>query len=624
MTLADLPVLNPSSPGREAKRAAVVAVLFAAFGVLYALARATAGAPSAPSPSDPVFGFAYPRGWGVVPAAWSGAALWPTRLAAADVGQMLAVCAVVILAVGLVVVMHPDILQRQGPQYVSPARRIVTVTIALVLAFVVYAGVYRIDDIFASRIVNDPDRARRNLVGFAALALILFGSIWSFIGPKDFGRRIPLRIQHGAMGGVAVWGAIVFATMLSSAPRAFLSSGLDTFYTLFTLDAASHNPGATEAWVVTTDALTAGIAMAVAGALLVVTAPQSLGPGNRRGSAAVVAVLGAILAVVSLTTYGETQERSRSLNFNVTDELQLDKTVPMRGAFLLAGGRDPHRMVFRQPIVPSAVTGIADDCLHNPGLDRRLPAATAANVVKLNAWIDAHRDEVSGAGIRVASCRAALQALRWDVEAARGGVLLSRRPERAGAMTYQMTAPNISSARPAEISRYIAAMGDNARYEQGSMAPQRFAELARIAGDTRAEAMWRRQMIQGPGQAAMAALLARPAYTDGTISGRVRIGLTGWRIGLVVAPDPTVGGELAAPRNEGGVLASMVTATDLGADGRFSFTGLRDGYYALALLGPEGSSTRLSSRVQVKGDPGVFHLEPTRKSKDVGVIEVTF
>ena len=42
MTLADLPVLNPSTPGREARRAVLVAALFALFGVLYALVRAAA------------------------------------------------------------------------------------------------------------------------------------------------------------------------------------------------------------------------------------------------------------------------------------------------------------------------------------------------------------------------------------------------------------------------------------------------------------------------------------------------------------------------------------------------------------------------------------------------------
>src|SRR5258708_2451217 len=90
------------------------------------------------------------------------------------------------------------------------------------------------------------------------------------------------------------------------------------------------------------------------------------------------------------------------------------------------------------------------------------------------------------------------------------------------------------------------------------------------------------------------------------------------------SPDRAFGGELVAPRNESGVLANMVTATDLAADGRFSFTGLRDGYYALALLGPEGSSAKVSSRVNVRGDPGVFRLDASHKAKDIGTVEVTF
>ena len=59
MTLADLPVLNPSTPGREARRGVLVALLFAVFGALYALARAAAAAPPDLSATTrDVFGFA--------------------------------------------------------------------------------------------------------------------------------------------------------------------------------------------------------------------------------------------------------------------------------------------------------------------------------------------------------------------------------------------------------------------------------------------------------------------------------------------------------------------------------------------------------------------------------------
>jgi len=309
MTLADLPVLNPSTPGREARRAGLVATLFLVFGALYALARAAAAAPPDLAASvDPVFGFAYPRGWGLAIATWAGSGAWPGQLAAADLGTALAVTANVILAVALVIVMHPDILSRQGPQYVSPARRITTLIIAFVLAFFVYRGVQSVDQLFSTDLANDPDKARRQLIGLGALSALLFGGVWSFIGPKDFGRRIPLRISHGALGGLAVWAAVSFATMLSTQPRAFLSASLDTFYTLLTLDAASGSPGATAGWAVSSDVLTAAVAMACAGALLVFTAPQSLGPGNRRGSALVAGILAAAVAVVA----GERGRRARA------------------------------------------------------------------------------------------------------------------------------------------------------------------------------------------------------------------------------------------------------------------------------------------------------------------------
>jgi hypothetical protein len=625
MTLADLPVLNPSTPGREARRGAVVAALFAVFGALYALARAAGAAPPDLSAStDPVFGFAFPRGWGIAPAAWSGASTWPARIAAAHAETTLSVIAVIVLAVALVIVMHPDILSRQGPQYVSPARRITTVGIAFVLAFIIYVGVSRIDDLFGSTLSSDPDGARRQLVGYAAISVILFGGVWSFIGPKDFGRRIPLRISHGALGGLAVWGAITFATMLSSQPRAFLSSSLDSFYTLLTVDAANHGAGATAGWAMSTDILTAAVAMAVAGVMLIVTAPQSLGPGNRRGSALFGAILGAFLAVVSLTTYSVTRTRANTITFNATDSLHLDKTAPARAVVLLAGPATPaNQRVSRMPIIPSAT---ADDCMHQSGDERELPAATAANVQRLGAWLDSHGGEVSGASIRVASCRASLQALRWDPVPAREGIFLSARPERVGALTYYLAAPNVSSATPAALSRLLRALSDTSRYLHGSDAAQRFADLARIAGDSSLEASWRQRIIQPTASASMASMLARPAYTDGSLGGRVQSSKSGWRVGLLSAPDPTSGADptLNAPRGESQVLSAMVAAQDVGPDGRFAFTGLRDGYYQLALLAPEGSKPPNMTHLTVRGDPGVFRLEPTRKQKDIGVIAVDY
>ena len=626
MTLADLPVLNPSTPGREARRAGIVAVLFAVFGALYALARAASLAPPDLSAStDPVFGFAFPRGWGLSPSTWNGAATWPARIAAGHMESTLAVIAVIILAVALVIIMHPDILSRQGPQYVSPARRITTVVIAFVMAFIIYAGVGKIDNLFSSTLGTDPDKARRQLVGFAALSIILFGSIWSFIGPKDFGRRIPLRVSHGALGGLAVWAAIVFATYLSNAPRSFLSSSLDTFYSLLTVDAATSGAGATAGWAMSTDVLTAAVAMALAGSLLVFTAPQSLGPGNRRGSAILGVVVGLFLALVAFSTYGATRSRENAVNFDVTSALGLDKDAPGHAVVLLAGGDVPaNRRVLRMPVIPTSTAG---DCLHQGlGEERQLPAATRNNVQKLTAWLDSHGNEVSGPAIRVASCRAALQALLWDPAGARDGIFLSQRPERIGALTYYLTAPNVGSSDPARMTRILRALSDTARYVHGGDAARRFADLARVAGDTALEASWRQRIIQPSGSAAMAALVARPAFVDGTITGRVQSSKPGWRIGLLVAPDPTSGADpsLNAPRDESQVLSSMVTAADVGADGKFEFTGLRDGYYQLALMGPEGSKPQTMTHLQLHGDPGVFRLEPTHKQKDVGTIAVDY
>ena len=624
MTLADLPVLNPSSPGKERGRAIIVAALFAVFGGLYALARSAASAPPdiSTAVSDPVFGFAFPRGWGIVQSLWSGAANWPTRLAAGDVGSTLVIMAIVVLAIALVVVMHPDILSRQGPQYVSPGRRITTVAVAFALAFLMYYTVGKIDDLFQNLVAVTSAPGRR-LIGYAALFAIVFGGIWSFIGPKDFGRRIPLRISHGALGGLGVWAAITFATMLSSEPRSFLSSSLDTYYTLLAIDAAGGNPGATAGWAISSDVLTAAVAMAVAGALLVATAPQSLGPGNRRGAAFIAGIIGAFLAVVAGTTYSVTKERAAAVNYNVVTEQQLDTQAPSRLVLIMGGlGQLESGRAYRMPVVPKAT---ADDCVHG-GCDGTLPAATVGNIQKLSAWLESQGGTVNGGTIRAANCLAALRALRWDVEAARAGIFTSQRPERIGALTYTLSAPEISSAAPAALRTILAALSDTTRYRHGPDAAQRFADLARIAGDTALEASWRQRIVQPTSSAAMSSLLARPSYTDGTITGRIQSSKTGWRAALLVTSDPSGGADqvLYAPRAEGAVLAVMVTSTDVGADGRFTFRGLRDGYFILALMGPEGSGIHEMQSLQIRGDPGTIRMEPGRRTKDIGVIAVDY
>jgi hypothetical protein len=625
MTLADLPVLNPSTPGREARRAVLVAVLFAVFGTLYALARGAAAAPpDLSAATGGVFGFAYPRGWGLTLATWTGAARWPAGLAGAE--NTLTVLAVLVMTVALIVVMHPDILARQGPQYVSPARRVTTVVVAFVMAFLMYRLVQIVDSLFSfDTLMADADRARRELVGLGALSAIVFGGIWSYIGPKDFGRRIPLRISHGALGGIAVWGAVALATVLSSQARAFLSSSLDTFYTLLTVDAAHGTPGATAGWAVSSDVLTAATALALAGSLLVVTAPQSLGPGNRRGSAIVSGVLTLFLVLVAATTWSTTQARAREVNVSVVSALGLDRQAPARTPVLLTGQdlTDPQRLIVR-PLTTPTVT--ADDCAHPGGEERLLPSSSKANVDKLTNWIVTHRDEVSGMAIRVASCRADLLALRWEPEAARGAVFLDPHPERIGALTYLYAMSGIATPPPAFVDRTLRALADSSRYQYGQEAARRFAALAHVAGDTAAEATWQQREVSPPTPDELATQRPRPAYTDGVVSGRVATSTPGWRIGLLIAdePGPGVDPGMQAPRSEGAVLSSMVAATDVGADGRFSFTGLRDGYYQLALLSPEGTGIDELGRMAVRNDPGVFQLASNRKVKDVGTITLSY
>jgi hypothetical protein len=365
--------------------------------------------------------------------------------------------------------------------------------------------------------------------------------------------------------------------------------------------------------------------MAVAGALLVATAPQSLGPGNRRGAALVAGVIGAFLAVVAGTTYSVTKDRAAAVNYDVVSGHQLDTQAPSRLILIMAGaGHQESGRAYRMPVTPKAT---ADDCVHG-GVDRSLPAATEGNVTKLAAWLESQGSAVNGGTIRAANCLAALRALRWDVAGARAVIFNSQRPERIGALTYTLSVPEIAAAAPADLRVILASLSDTARYNHGADAAQRFADIARIAGDSALEASWRQRIVQPTASAALSSMLARPAYTDGSITGRIQSTKTGWRAALLATPDPTSGADQTvlanAPRGEGAVLATMVTATDVGPDGRFAFTGLRDGFYLLALMGPEGSGIQEMQDLQVRGDPGVIRMEPARKTKDIGVVAVDY
>jgi hypothetical protein len=214
----------------------------------------------------------------------------------------------------------------------------------------------------------------------------------------------------------------------------------------------------------------------------------------------------------------------------------------------------------------------------------------------------------------------------WEPDAAREGIFLSAHPERIGALTYLYAMSGVGTPRPAMQKRILQALADTGRYHHGADATSRFANLARVAGDSATEAAWRQREIQPSSASALATLRQRPAFIDGSVTGRVTSPQHGWRVALLVADEPSSGSDpmQQAPRSEGAILSSMVAATDVGADGSFAFTGLRDGYYQLALLPPPGNGVPQLARMTVKGDPGVFALPATQKAKNVGAIVLTY
>jgi hypothetical protein len=184
----------------------------------------------------------------------------------------------------------------------------------------------------------------------------------------------------------------------------------------------------------------------------------------------------------------------------------------------------------------------------------------------------------------------------------------------------------INTPRPALQHRILQALADTGKFRHGADAASRFANLARVAGDSATEATRRQREIQPSSASALATLRQRPVFVDGAVTGRVSTPQRGWRVALLIADEPSAGADpmQQAPRSEGAILSSMVTATDAGADGSFTFSGLRDGYYQLALLPPAGTGVPQLARMTVKGDPGVFGLSGTQKAKNVGVVVLTY
>ncbi|MDP3773257.1 MAG: hypothetical protein Q8Q85_03225 [Gemmatimonadales bacterium] len=597
MTIVGLPILNPSTPRREAMRAALVASLAFLGMVGWALAEA-----ALPLRDGPLTVFTYgvpgigPRAWGMDPSDWHGLAAIPSRLVP-SVGAYAAIriLGVVLISAAALAVIHPGVLQRPRQYFLPPLRRVVAYASAVIIGVGAPEAMSRLGAALTPDITFNTNVDIGAALRIGAVFVVFCASLWLIAGPGVLNIRAYLRFGHGAVAGLSMWGACCLGVLLAEPLRA-LGELAAVGNVLATLDASRGAPGGTYGWILLSTILTYGLAMGMAGALAVVGAPQSLGPKSRGGAgAAAAAVLGRVLLAGWRTSAGSRQRVSEAAP-DVVESLGLSVSGPARPIVLLMGAEDARRRVpARQALLPRS---LAADCAPSPAYaDRPLPAASEANLAALDRWLGAHHDEVSALAARAVGCRVAILARLFRTEDARTQIFGDAAPALVGAFAFRLGLKGIEtfSGDPAAAA-WVRALRDTARYA--------------------ATADWREKLERlaaGP-----------PAVTAPEVRGRLAApDPAAWRVALVTGAEPGTDPWLLAPRTDGLALQNIVRTATPSALGDFTFRDVPAGRFQLALLAPEGTAPERLRGLSVAGDPGQFIVAAASR-RDLGTIRISY
>ena len=593
-----MPALNPSSPRREAVRALLVGAAALLAGLLWILADATARVPV-----GPLAAFAMPeatiapKAWALDPATWHGWAHLPFAIQQAGLVGLLHVVAFLLGAAAFLGVIHPGAFQRPSPYYLTPLRRASAFLSAAAIAYGM-PGVFTVlgdaltPDLTTSTFV-DAGAALR----LAAVMALIGAAVWSVAGPGVWNRRALLRFSHGALAGLSVWAACGLV-VLFAAPLRDLGALASVGNVTVAVDVGHGTPGGTFGAVLAATVVLYGAGLALAGALAVISAPQSMGAHTRSGGASGGAALLALLLLLGWHTARTTAARVREAAPDVVAALDLATTAPARPIILLLGDRLAARRVPpRQALAPLK---LADDCAPTTAYgDARLPAASDDNLAKLGAWLAAHRTEVSALAARVTGCRVAILARLFRPEEARAQIFGDPEPARVGSFAVSFGLRGLAEGPPsAAANHWIRVVGDTTRWLATQSGRERLARARSVA----------------------------TAAFAGVVTGRLAVaGAPAWRVALVAGVDPAVGTDpvLLAPRSDGQVLLTTAQATVPGADGTFTFSGVAPGWYQLALLAPAGTDPVRLSALSVQADPGQFSVVAAAR-RDLGTIRLIF
>jgi hypothetical protein len=572
----------------------VVAVLAFAGGALFSLGAAGFMGYTGlliPGPRPAIF----PRAWALDPSQWSGFAGFAYRFQSGNLAWAGVTLGALLVATAAVAVLHPGVFERPRPYPMSAPRQIVAYLAALLIG----VGAPLAISILALALAPDMVATTFVNLGLArTMALVFIGfaaPLWMIAGPGLFNVRAAIRFGHGAVAGLAMWAACALGALLAE-PMRTVAELATVGNVLAAVDVGRGSPGATFGWVVCWTATVYGLTLAVAGTIAVVSAPQSLGPKPRTGAAVPLAAALLLLLGAGWAVDRGADARLAAAAPDLASELGLETTAPPRPVVLLTGEDAKGRRV--PPLQALHPRLLSADCAGAPlGEDRVLPAASEANLTRLEAWLNDHREEVSGLAARATGCRVAILARLFRPEEARALVMGDPRPARVGFFAFRFALGGLNDIPPDPALAAIAGgLSDTSRY------------------------------ARGPGGDSLLARLSSRAASPGTAEVRGRLVVPNpeaWRVGLVVGAPPGTDPWLFAPRTDGLALRFMSSAVSPGPDGGFAFRGVGTGTWQLSLLAPEGTDPSRLAALSVSGDPGQFVVAAASR-RDLGSIVLRY
>ena len=591
MTLTDLPAIQDTTPGREARRALMASLMCFAGGALWVLAEMHF------SPVSPVSGFQMPavpiapRAWGFDAGDWDGLAGFAVSLSS-GVAWTLRIAGTLLLAAAALLVIHPAVFQRPALYVLPPFRRTVAWLTSLLIGLALPATLLMLTASLTpegrpGEMAMDSGVTMRIGLGIAVFCAVL----WALAGRGLIHPRALVRLAHGGIAGFGIFGALGIAAV-ATRPLIELAALSRDGNVFSAADAGAGSLGATFGWMLGATMLIYGLGCAVAGAVAVTGAPQSVGQYPRYGPAMVTMALLGLLMVAAGSVSLNAERRVNESAPDLVAELGLATSALPRPVLLLTGDPATRRVPPRAALAPA---DLASDCAPvRRDRERALPAATEENAAKLRAFRDRLGSEISGRAARALGCEVAIRARLFEPGEARRLIFSDPNRARVGYASFRAGVRGLlENVGPDFGGALVSQLSDTAGYVATRSIRERLATITAAA-----------------------------APEPGIVTGRLAVSAPQlWRIGIVAAGDS--GQELSArttlPSTDGAVLAWMADAVSPADDGGFVFRGLRPGAYRLALLAPPGTEPAALGAMAMTGDPGRFVVRPGA-THDVGIV----